>query len=103
MQSVTFECHIFHLIHVGTQGDYYINHTRSPRSSAQLLQEKGEAPMVSSEAALHGSRSNDYSLYNANRVKTEMQCQDSVASRAFFVHVLCFQYEVYFRLYNNTY
>lgn len=41
-----------------------------------------EAPMVCLETALHGSRSNDYSLYTtANRVETQMQCQDTIASR----------------------
>lgn len=49
--------------------------------------------MVSLEAALHGSRSNDYSLYNiANRVQTQMQCQDTIVSRVIAVHVLCFKY-----------
>ncbi len=40
------------------------------------------------EAAPHGSRSNDYSLYNiANRVETQMQCQDAIASRVISLYV----------------
>lgn len=49
---------------------------------------EGEAPMVYLEAAPHGRRSNDYSLYNiANRLKTQMQCQDAIASRVISLYV----------------
>lgn len=48
-----------------------------------------KAPMVCLETALHGSRSNVYSLYTtANRVETPMQCQDTIASRVICPRVL---------------
>lgn len=49
--------------------------------------------MVYLEAAPHGSRSNDYSLHViANRVKTQMQCQDTIASRVISLRALCLTY-----------
>lgn len=82
MQCAKFKCNFFLLlIHDGTR---WLIHKSSKVILLKFTIASGteKAPMAYLETALHGSCSNDYSLYTtANRVETQAQCQDTIASR----------------------